>query len=47
MNELPYPADLLEAEEEEFGICDECGEYTKGLVNNSGEWLCQNCERFK
>ncbi len=29
----------------EFGICDECGEYSEGLESVSGEWLCEGCVR--
>lgn len=29
--------------EEEFGICDECGEYTEELVQTEGEWVCHDC----
>jgi len=29
--------------ETEFGICDECGEYTDKLEYMTGEWLCNEC----
>jgi len=36
---------LIEQEEkkEEFGVCDECGEYTDELVLINGEWVCNEC----
>lgn len=27
----------------EFGICDECGEYTDELEYVAGEWMCDEC----
>jgi len=33
--------------EEEAGICDECGEYTEGLMMVHGEWVCEACGRYK
>jgi len=27
----------------EFGICDECGEYSDGLTLVNGEWVCREC----
>ena len=32
-----------EEEEMEFGVCDECGEYSEELKGSGGEWLCQDC----
>lgn len=28
---------------EDFGICDECGEYTDELAQTAGEWVCREC----
>ena len=36
-----------EEERKEFGICDECGEYTDDLVEAGGEWVCMTCETYK
>ena len=37
----------MEGQRKEFGICDECGEYTDELVELEGEWVCVACERFR
>ena len=31
---------------EEYGICDECGGYTKEMVLISGSWICKNCSKL-
>ncbi len=28
---------------DEFGVCDECGEYTEALVLIEGTWICKDC----
>jgi len=30
----------------EFGVCDECGEYTEELILISGTWICKQCSRM-
>jgi hypothetical protein len=32
---------------EEFGICDDCGEYSEELVYFDGEWVCKNCASYQ
>lgn len=32
---------------EDFGICDECGEYTEELVLLGGEWVCKGCSLYQ
>lgn len=27
-----------------FGICDECGEYSRELRKTEGMWVCENCK---
>lgn len=34
------------AEKDEFGVCDECGEYTEELVLIDGSWVCKGCSRM-
>ena len=34
-------------EENEFGICDECGEYVESLVLTEGDWVSEHCERYR
>lgn len=29
----------------EFGICDECGEYSRNIAYTAGDWLCEHCTR--
>jgi len=31
---------------EEFGVCDECGDYTEELVLIEGNWLCRGCSHM-
>lgn len=31
---------------DEFGVCDECGDYTEELVLVEGNWLCRDCSRM-
>ena len=31
---------------DEFGICDECGEYTEELVLIEGSWVCRECSHM-
>jgi len=42
---LARPRPIMEMENmgEEFGICDECGEYTDELKLLNGRWVCQEC----
>ena len=28
---------------ENGGVCDSCGEYSTELIDEDGEYLCQNC----
>ena len=37
------PAEDGEQQDEEYGICDECGEYTDELIPTDGEWICKEC----
>jgi hypothetical protein len=41
------PAEDESPAEEEFGICDECGEYTEELVLADGEWVCRECATYQ
>jgi formylmethanofuran dehydrogenase subunit E len=48
MGNFPRPLDFPEEfEETGFGICDCCGEYVKDLLLAEGEWICENCEKFR
>ena len=31
---------------EEYGVCDECGEYTEELVLMDGSWNCRACSQM-
>ena len=31
---------------DEFGVCDECGEYTRELVLIDSAWICKGCSRM-
>jgi len=31
---------------EEFGVCDECGEYTEELMLIESNWVCKDCSRM-
>jgi len=31
---------------DEFGVCDECGEYTEELILIEGSWLCRECSHI-
>ena len=39
----PHPITELSLENEEFGICDECGEYSDELRCVDGKWMCKEC----
>lgn len=39
-NTIPIKGDV---KEEEFGVCDECGEYADELMFLEGEWICKGC----
>lgn len=39
----PQPITELTKEGEEFGICDECGEYSDELRHIDGKWVCKEC----
>lgn len=42
-----HPVEDLQIRDEiQFGICDECGEYSDGLEHVSGEWLCDCCSKY-
>ena len=30
----------------DFGICDECGEYTDNIAYVGGDWVCTSCTRY-
>lgn len=33
----------MDSNSEEFGMCDECGDYTTRLYYVEGEWQCKTC----
>lgn len=35
------------AEKDEFGVCDDCGDYTEELVLIEGNWICNNCSHME
>ncbi|MFH1978610.1 MAG: hypothetical protein ABIJ92_04765 [Candidatus Aenigmatarchaeota archaeon] len=37
------PMEEQEDKKQEFGFCDECGEYTDELVLLNGSWVCSEC----
>lgn len=37
------PITEMECERTDFGICDECGEYSDELVLESKRWVCRDC----
>jgi hypothetical protein len=39
----PEPVHQIQAKERDFGICDECGEYSETLNCDNGEWVCEGC----
>lgn len=39
----PQPITELTERIEEFGICDECGEYSDELRRIDGKWICKEC----
>ena len=42
LGQFSNPADVSIAPQE-FGICDDCGEYGDELVSLDGEWICREC----
>jgi len=42
-----HAEDTVEDSNSEFGICDECGEYTDELEQAAGEWTCKECSPQK
>ena len=38
------PISEVENMDEEFGICDECGEYSDSLGLVNGRWICVICK---
>lgn len=44
--ELRLAEEWLNEEKTDFGICDECGEYSDKLSHLSGEWVCMECEKY-
>ena len=39
----PQPITELIETDKEFGICDECGEYSDELRHIDGRWVCKEC----
>lgn len=37
------PIAETEAENEDFGLCDECGEFSAELILLEGKWMCREC----
>ncbi len=44
---IDFRSDSEAPVEEEFGVCDECGEYTEELVMVNGEWVCKECAGYR
>ncbi len=40
---VPITEDEENMRGEEFGICDECGEYSDELISVDGRWVCREC----
>ena len=39
---------FLEGKENtDYGICDECGDYSKRVSLVGGDWVCENCEKYR
>ncbi len=38
--------DGMVEKEAEFGVCDECGEYTEELMLMEGAWICKKCSHI-
>lgn len=37
---------MTSANKEEFGVCDDCGEYTEELILIEGSWVCKTCSHM-
>ncbi len=40
----PRPVTETNCKIVQFGVCDECGEYSEELVNDNREWVCGGCK---